>query len=383
MKKIPDIINRLWNVCGQMEVGALLTCGSGINRPYFSRPRKYRRLFSKPTYWPRRSRGQYGEGNNQAGIFEAEGNKSLIPGKLTRSPLTCPLVEKCETKELCLCVASAAMLVQVVRGRRVRNGLIDFFPPAIVSSQIAQVDRPKILERMVFGSSPLLSGVFVTFFSFKLRTKKNSKSFGGEIMKKIPDIINRLWNVCGQMEVGALLTCGSGIKFFKKIEISGRPLNADRDNLSQPRSFSSNFMTRTTKLTYINYRYNVIDGSLKKLRYIRLSQRKRSRQTSCCNSHNLIFALFSSVAVQREQRKNQEQGNIYKDLSVRSCAESACVNPGRKHEVDHRRREATQRRGTTLRLPVIWLQTRHAVGATRLVTFRCWRERGQRITWMF
>ena len=34
-------------------------------------------------------------------------------------------------------------------------------------------------------------------------------------MKKIPDIINRLWNVCGQMEVGALLTCGSGIKYIK------------------------------------------------------------------------------------------------------------------------------------------------------------------------
>ena len=62
------------------------------------------------------------------------------------------------------------MLVQVVLGRPVQNGLIDFFPPAIVSSQIAQVDRPKILERMVFGSSPLLSGVFVTFFLFKLRT---------------------------------------------------------------------------------------------------------------------------------------------------------------------------------------------------------------------
>ena len=31
-------------------------------------------------------------------------------------------------------------------------------------------------------------------------------------MKKIPDIINRLWNICGQMEVGTLLTCGSGIK---------------------------------------------------------------------------------------------------------------------------------------------------------------------------
>ena len=80
------------------------------------------------------------------------------------------LLKKCETKASCLCVASATMQAQVVRGRPVRNGLIDFFPPAIVSSQIAQVDRPKTLERMVFGSSPLLSRVFVTFFSFKLRT---------------------------------------------------------------------------------------------------------------------------------------------------------------------------------------------------------------------
>ena len=56
------------------------------------------------------------------------------------------------------------MLVQAVRGCPVRNGLIDFFPPAIVNSQIAQVDRAKILEQMVFGSSPLLSRVFVTFF---------------------------------------------------------------------------------------------------------------------------------------------------------------------------------------------------------------------------
>ena len=36
-------------------------------------------------------------------------------------------------------------------------------------------------------------------------------------MKKIPDIINRLWNVCDQKEVGALLTCGSGIINFKKV----------------------------------------------------------------------------------------------------------------------------------------------------------------------
>ena len=60
------------------------------------------------------------------------------------------------------------------------------------------MDRAKIFERMVFGSCPLLSRVFVTLFSFKLRTSKNSKSFGGEIMKKIADIINRLWNVCGK-----------------------------------------------------------------------------------------------------------------------------------------------------------------------------------------
>ena len=63
----------------------------------------------------------------------------------------------------------------------------------------------------------------------------------------------------------------------------------------------------------------------KKKKHFHLAQREQSRQTLCCNSHNLIFALFSSVAVQREQRKNQEQGNIYKDLSVRSCAESACA----------------------------------------------------------
>ena len=41
-------------------------------------------------------------------------------------------------------------------------------------------------------------------------------------MKKIQDIINRLWNVCGQMEVGALLTCGSGIK----------PIKGELNNLS-------------------------------------------------------------------------------------------------------------------------------------------------------
>ena len=50
MKKIPDIINRLWNVCSQMEVGALLTCGSGITALIFfiiSHPKD----FSKASIW--------------------------------------------------------------------------------------------------------------------------------------------------------------------------------------------------------------------------------------------------------------------------------------------------------------------------------------------
>ena len=141
-----------------------------VNRPYFSRPRKYRRLFSEPTYWPRRSRGQYGEGNNQAGIFEAEGNKSLIPGRLARSLLTCPSTQKVRDESV---VSLCSERYNASTGSPWPSGPKCFdrlFPPAIVNSQIAQVDRPKILEQMVFGSSPLLSAVFVTFFSFKLRT---------------------------------------------------------------------------------------------------------------------------------------------------------------------------------------------------------------------
>ena len=44
------------------------------------------------------------------------------------------------------------------------------FRHAIVNSQIAQVGRPKILERMVSGSSLLLARLVVTSFLFKLRT---------------------------------------------------------------------------------------------------------------------------------------------------------------------------------------------------------------------
>ena len=48
---------------------------------------------------------------------------------------------------------------------------------------------------------------------------------------------------------------------------------------------------------------------------------KKTQQTDLMFSHNLIFALFSSVAVQREQRKNQEQGNIYKDFKDQESPE--------------------------------------------------------------
>ena len=58
------------------------------------------------------------------------------------------------------------MQAQVVRRRPVRNGSIDFFPPAIVNSQIAQVDRPKILERIQFKSAPVWSLCY--FFLFQI-----------------------------------------------------------------------------------------------------------------------------------------------------------------------------------------------------------------------
>ena len=102
-----------------------------LNRPYFLRPRKYRRLFSEPTYWPRRSRGQYGVENNQACIFEAKGNKSLIPGGLARSPPS--LYSKSTKQKLCVCAKrtlASAVLVQVVSGGH-RNGFIECFSSCI------------------------------------------------------------------------------------------------------------------------------------------------------------------------------------------------------------------------------------------------------------
>ena len=76
------------------------------------------------------------------------------------------------------------MLVQVVGGGH-RKDFIDIFPPAFVNSQIAQVNRPKILERMVFGSSPLCSEVFVTslFFLFQIEDLEKAKSFRCELIE--------------------------------------------------------------------------------------------------------------------------------------------------------------------------------------------------------
>ena len=76
-----------------------------IYGPYFPRLRKYTDLISRG----RENTGDYfpslhidrgaaevnmARGINQAGIFEAEGNKSPIPGRLLRSPLTCPSTRK-------------------------------------------------------------------------------------------------------------------------------------------------------------------------------------------------------------------------------------------------------------------------------------------------
>ena len=56
-------------------------------------------------------------------------------------------------------------------------------------------------------------------------------------MKKIPDIINRLWNVCGQMEVGALLTWGSGIILVKcPLPTDKSPLLTDKSPLLTDKS---------------------------------------------------------------------------------------------------------------------------------------------------
>ena len=63
--------------------------------------------------------------------------------------------------------ATAMLSAAVVRSGR--NGLIDLFPPAFINLQISQVDRMRILEWVVFRSSSLSAGVFVTSLFFLLK----------------------------------------------------------------------------------------------------------------------------------------------------------------------------------------------------------------------
>ena len=114
-----------------------LGSGQYLSRPYLPRPRKYRWLFSEPTYWPRRSRGQYGEENNQAGIFEAKGNKSLIPAREARSPQS--LYSKSPKGKLGDCPACKRSAGTGSRWRSPK-WFHRFFPPTFVNSQIAQVN---------------------------------------------------------------------------------------------------------------------------------------------------------------------------------------------------------------------------------------------------
>ena len=145
----------------------ILVCN--VSRPYFPRPRNSRRLFSEPTYWLRCSRGQYGEENNQAGIFEAEGNKSLIPGRLACSPVS--LLEKRETKALCLCLGNACKRSAGTGSRMIS---LIFFPPAFANSEIARwIDR-RFLSGCIWSPVQVCSAskslLLHFFFFFKLRT---------------------------------------------------------------------------------------------------------------------------------------------------------------------------------------------------------------------
>ena len=91
----------------------------------------------------------------------------------------------------CLLASAVLYVVQVVCGGH-QKGFIDFVPPAFVNSQIAQVDGPTVFEEMIFGSSLLCGGVFVTslFFFFLLKIDDLENSFQYEISKKIPDNIS-------------------------------------------------------------------------------------------------------------------------------------------------------------------------------------------------
>ena len=93
------------------------------------------------------------------------------------------ILEKCETKASCRrpCFASAWNCNACTVVRCGRTDLIDLFPAAFVNSQIAQVESPRILERVVpvqvrsAAKSSLCN--FTSFFLLKIEDLENSKSF--------------------------------------------------------------------------------------------------------------------------------------------------------------------------------------------------------------
>ena len=74
--KILDIINRLWNVCCQMEVGAFLTCGSGI------------KVVNVGIIFNKQGIIQIGSAATTAAPFAAFGNSDTFPDMYS----TCPRV---------------------------------------------------------------------------------------------------------------------------------------------------------------------------------------------------------------------------------------------------------------------------------------------------
>ena len=107
------------------------------------------------------------------GMYVVKWESSVIDLQIWDNVL---ILKNCETKASCPCFASARNCNACTALHCYRNGLIDLFPPPFVSSQIAQVDRLRILERVVFSSSWLCTGVFVTSLIFLLKIEDLEKS---------------------------------------------------------------------------------------------------------------------------------------------------------------------------------------------------------------
>ena len=107
--------------------------------------------------------------------FRGQGKESVL-WRSVCSLLNWTSTRKCETKASCLCAASVCKCSASAGSLWWSPKWLDwFFPSAFVSSQIAQAERRKLLERLVFGSRALCSAIFVTsFFFFQIEDLENS-----------------------------------------------------------------------------------------------------------------------------------------------------------------------------------------------------------------